>query len=53
MSVPNWYGTGRYAEIEEYIQDETREFVKWYRWLLAELPQARERWNQYLSGSSV
>ncbi len=51
--ISEWYETRQYSMIEEYIRDETGEFIKWYMWLLAELPRLREEWNQVLSGNST
>lgn len=48
--ISEWYEARQYSLIEEYIRDETREFVRWYMWLLAELPRLREGWNRALSG---
>ena len=47
-NVPEWYGTRDYGMIEEYVTDETREFTKWYVWLLTRLPHLREEWNHVL-----
>ena len=43
--IINWYNEKKYSEIENYIQNETVEFVKWYSWLHRELPQLRDKWN--------
>lgn len=43
--IIDWYNEKKYFEIENYIQNETVEFVKWYSWLHRELPQLRDKWN--------
>ena len=32
--IPERYSMGQYGFIERYIEDETREFMKWYMWML-------------------
>lgn len=49
--ISEWYATRQYSLIEEYIRNETGEFIKWYMWLLAKLPRLREEWNHVLSGN--
>lgn len=48
-SILNWYPAQKYDDIEDYITDETREFVKWYVWLLKELPILRTKWDPKLN----
>lgn len=43
-----WYNTQNYENIENYIQNETDEFVKWYQWLHKEMPELRTKWQQEL-----
>lgn len=43
--IIDWYNEKKYSEIENYIQNETVEFVKWYSWLHQELPQLRDKWK--------
>ena len=52
-NVPAWYESGSHDLIERYIVDETKEFVKWYRWLLDRLPNLRNEWNRVLSGQQA
>ena len=47
--VVQWYGEKKYAEIENYIKNETAEFVKWYVWLHKEMPELRIRWETELN----
>jgi hypothetical protein len=44
-----WYNTKNYQSIENYIQNETDEFVKWYEWLHKEMPGLRNKWNEELN----
>ena len=51
--VPIWYGEGKYDRIEEYIRDETAEFLKFYGWLCGRMPAAwREFRDEFLAGQS-
>ena len=43
--VVHWYDVKKYHEIENYIKNETTEFVKWYTWLHTELPGLRTQWE--------
>ena len=43
-----WYNTQNYENIENYIQNETDEFVKWYEWLHKEMPVLRTKWENEL-----
>ena len=36
--VPVWYRNKEYEKIENYIRQETKEFIKFYRWAHRELP---------------
>lgn len=45
MPIIHWYDVKKYDEIENYIKNETVEFVKWYGWLHRELPQLRNKWE--------
>ena len=44
-----WYDTKNYEAIENYIRQETDEFVKWYEWLHKEMPQLRNKWEKELN----
>ena len=48
MSIIHWYDEKKYDEIENYIKNETEEFVKWYVWLHKELPELRNKWENEL-----
>ena len=43
--IIHWYDVEKFNEIENYIQQETQEFVKWYEWLHQEMPQLRSKWD--------
>ena len=43
--VIHWYDVKKYDEIENYIKNETTEFIKWYVWLHEKLPEIRTRWE--------
>ena len=44
-----WYENKEYQNIENYIVEETAEFVKWYEWLHKEMPQLRSKWESELN----
>ena len=46
--VVAWYDAKKYDEIINYIKNETTEFVKWYSWLLKEMPEFRKKWEEDL-----
>jgi hypothetical protein len=46
--VPEWYKTKQYEKIEEYIKEETVEFIKLYTWLHEELPILRSKLDMML-----
>lgn len=48
-SILTWYDEKNYKDIENYIQQETDEFVKWYEWLHEEMPQLRNKWENELN----
>ena len=52
-NIPYWYSEQQYDLIEEYIMDETQEFIKWYRWLLNRLPDLRTEWNSKISDTDM
>ena len=39
----------KYGAIENYIKQETQEFVKWYEWLYREMPKLRTKWQKELN----
>ena len=47
--VIHWYDVKKYDEIENYIKNETTEFIKWYVWLHEKLPELRTRWETKLN----
>jgi len=47
--IIHWYDEKKYNEIENYIKNETEEFVKWYIWLHKELPELRNKWEKKLN----
>ena len=47
--VIHWYDVKKYDEIENYIKNETTEFIKWYVWLHEKLPELRARWETKLN----
>jgi|APSaa5957512535_1039671.scaffolds.fasta_scaffold08998_8 hypothetical protein len=44
----DWYHEKNYDEIENYIKQETQEFVKWYEWLHKAMPELRMEWEKEL-----
>jgi len=48
--VVAWYYDGKYDEIINYIKNETTEFVKWYSWLLKEIPEVKKKWEDFRKG---
>jgi len=44
----DWYNEKNYDAIENYITQETQEFVKWYEWLHQEMPELRTKWQKEL-----
>ena len=44
----DWYHEKNYGEIENYIVQETKEFVKWYEWLHTAMPELRMEWEKEL-----
>jgi len=47
-SIMDWYAIKKYDEIENYIKNETDEFVKWYEWLHKTMPELRNQWKNEL-----
>ena len=45
MPIIHWYDVKKYDEIDNYIRQETEEFIKWYVWLHQELPELRTKWQ--------
>jgi hypothetical protein len=50
--VVAWYDSKKYDEIINYIENETVEFVKWYMWLLEEMPEFRKKWEDELNSNN-
>jgi DNA polymerase III alpha subunit (gram-positive type) len=50
--VVAWYDDGKYDEIVNYVENETAEFVKWYMWLLEEMPEFRKKWEEELNSNN-
>ncbi len=48
IPIIHWYDEKKYDEIENYIKNETEEFVKWYVWLHKEMPELRNKWKNEL-----
>jgi hypothetical protein len=48
-SIMDWYDVKKYDEIENYIKNETDEFVKWYEWLHKTMPGLRTQWKNELN----
>ena len=46
--VVHWYDVKKYDEIENYIKNETDEFVRWYEWLHKTMPELRIQWKNEL-----
>ena len=46
--LTQWYNEKNYDAIENYIVQETKEFVKWYEWLHKEMPELRTKWQTEL-----
>jgi hypothetical protein len=44
--IPVWYEQKQYQEIENYIKEETNEFIEAYQFLLRELPFFYEKFKQ-------
>ncbi len=49
MMVPIWYKVGDYDKIVEYVEMETREFLKFNAWLYKRMPELRGEWGEELS----
>ena len=47
--ILDWYDEKNYQNIENYITQETDEFVKWYEWLHKEMPELRDKWQSELN----
>ena len=45
MPIIHWYQTQNYSEIENYVKNETKEFVKWYEWLHQKMPELKINWE--------
>ena len=52
-NIPYWYSEQQYDSINEYIVNETQEFIKWYIWLLNRLPDLRTEWNSKISDTDT
>jgi DNA polymerase III alpha subunit (gram-positive type) len=48
MMVPVWYKVGDYDKIIEYIEMETREFLKFNVWLYKRMPEVLKEWMNEL-----
>ena len=48
MMVPIWFDHGDYDKIVEYIEMETREFVKFNVWLYKRMPSLRGEYSEFL-----
>jgi hypothetical protein len=48
-SIMDWYHEKNYDSIENYIKNETDEFVKWYEWLHKTMPELRTKWTEELN----
>ena len=53
LNIPIWHREKNYTAIEDYIIDETNEFIKWYRWLVDKMPDMRTKWNADLLSTLV
>ncbi|MEM5812727.1 MAG: hypothetical protein QXN71_01850 [Candidatus Aenigmatarchaeota archaeon] len=45
LNVPIWYHNKEYEKIEEYIRNEAREFIEFYKKLKETLPQFRKQYG--------
>ena len=43
--IGEWYRAYQYDKIEDYIRNETDEFVGFYQWLIREMPILRQKWE--------
>jgi hypothetical protein len=48
MMVPIWFDHGDYDKIVEYIEMETREFVRFNVWLYKRMPSLRGEYSEFL-----
>ncbi len=46
INVPVWYNNGEYELILRYVEMETREFIKFNKWLYAKMPQVLAEFKQ-------
>ncbi len=46
--IASWYANERYDEIIHYIEDETREFLKFFGWLCKEMPVLHKKFVTYI-----
>ena len=51
--IGDWYRAYQYDKIEDYIRNETDEFVRFYRWLLEEMPKTRQKWDAAMGSALV
>lgn len=47
-NIAGWYAEKKYERIIEYVEDETREFCKFYAWLCKEMPQLHQQFAKSL-----
>lgn len=47
--IAEWYQDKNYNQIINYIEDETREFLKFFGWMCKEMPALHKRFMMYIS----
>jgi len=50
LKVSEWYKAGDYTSIQEYIEDETDRFIKFYQFLIQRLPSI---WLEFAKASKI
>lgn len=52
-NIINWYAEKKYDRIIEYIEDETKEFSKFYVWLCKEMPLLHQQFMKSMQNSTA
>ena len=46
--IAGWYAAGDFDSIVRYIEQETREFIKFHAWLCEQMPHVWKQWSNHL-----